>query len=115
MLAYPFMPQTDFDLARAALDEMHHEGFHPDFPGDAQSQLNSIRATLGSPQPGLRDMRDLLWSSIDNATSRDLDQIEFAEQTPSGIRVLVAIADVDSRVTIGTPLDLHAASETTSV
>lgn len=109
------MSQTGFDLARAAAEEMLHQGFDPDFPPEAQAQLNAIRATVGTPPAGLRDMRDLLWSSIDNATSRDLDQIEVAEQTPGGIRVLVAIADVDSRVTIGTPLDQHAKSETTTV
>ncbi|MGI8742370.1 MAG: RNB domain-containing ribonuclease [Bryobacteraceae bacterium] len=109
------MPHTDFDLAKAAIDEMLRDGFHPDFPAGAKDQLETIRATLNAPQIGLRDMRDLLWSSIDNASSRDLDQIEVAEQTPAGIRILVAIADVDSRVTMGTPLDQHAASETTTV
>ena len=61
-------------------------------------------------------MRSLLWSSIDNDTSKDLDQIEWAEQLPDGrIRVLVGVADVDARVSKGTVIDGHAKSETTSV
>jgi len=66
--------------------------------------------------PGAKDLRGLLWSSIDNDTSKDLDQIEWAEQLPDGrIRVLVGVADVDVRVAKGMALDRHAANETTSV
>ena len=53
----------------------------------------------------MRDLRSLLWSSIDNDTSRDLDQAEVAERVSGGIRVLIAIADVDSDVPIGSPID----------
>ena len=63
----------------------------------------------------MRDLRSLLWSSIDNDSSRDLDQAEVAERVSGGIKVMVAIADVDSSVAIGSPIDQHAASETTSV
>src|SRR5205823_4053842 len=65
---------------------------------------------------GVPDFRHLLWSSIDNTESRDLDQIEVAEQLPSGaIRILVAIADVDALITKGSPADLHAQENSTSV
>jgi exoribonuclease-2 len=67
------------------------------------------------PDSTVRDLRSLLWSSIDNDTSRDLDQAEVAERVSGGIRVLVAIADVDIDVPAGTAIDQHAASETTSV
>lgn len=71
---------------------------------------------LKSPVVGdARDLRSLPWSSIDNDTSRDLDQAEVAERVSGGIRIMVAVADVDSEVAIGTPIDQHAASETTSV
>jgi exoribonuclease II len=60
-------------------------------------------------------LRSLLWSSIDNDTSRDLDQIEVAEAAGDGIRIRVAIADVDSRVPCGSPIDSYAADATTSV
>jgi exoribonuclease-2 len=63
-----------------------------------------------------RDLRALLWSSIDNSESRDLDQIEFVEQLPDGaMRILVGIADVDTLVTKGSPLDQHAFDNCTSV
>jgi exoribonuclease-2 len=110
------MAQSAFDLKAAAYAEMIHEGFHPDFPPGADQQIADIRARH-DPQASrdTRDLRNLLWSSIDNDTSRDLDQIEVAERVPGGIKVLVGIADVDSAVAIGTPIDGHAASETTSV
>ena len=63
----------------------------------------------------MRDLRSLLWSSIDNDTSRDLDQAEVAERVSGGIRILIAIADVDADVPIDSPIDKHAAYETTSV
>src|SRR5205085_9978641 len=66
--------------------------------------------------PDVRDLRTLLWSSIDNDTSRDLDQIEAAERLPNGdIKVLVGIADVDALVPVRSPIDEHASIETTTV
>ena len=68
------------------------------------------------PAPSRRDLRGLLWSSIDNPDSRDLDQVEWAERLPNGnIRVLVGIADVDSVVQTGSPADLFARDNATSV
>jgi VacB/RNase II family 3'-5' exoribonuclease len=106
------MAHPEFNLAAAARQEMVDHGFHPDFPPEASQQLASI---VLHPDPGLRDLTGLLWSSIDNDDSRDLDQIEFAERTAAGTRILVAIADVDSAVREGSPIDLHAQSETTTV
>jgi VacB/RNase II family 3'-5' exoribonuclease len=64
----------------------------------------------------VRDLRSLLWSSIDNDTSRDLDQLEVAEQLPDGtMKILVAIADVDAFVPKGSPIDQQAAEQTTTV
>ena len=64
----------------------------------------------------MQDLRELLWSSIDNQSSRDLDQIEYAEQLENGdIRILVGIADVDHLVGKDTPLDRHAAKNTVTI
>jgi exoribonuclease-2 len=106
------MTHDEFNLAAAARQEMTDHGFQPDFPAEALQQLAGIH-----PQPdhSLRDLTALLWSSIDNDDSRDLDQIEWAERTAAGIRVLVGVADVDTAVAKGTPIDRHAAREATTV
>ena len=106
------MNQPQVDLAAIARQEMMARGFEPDFPAAAQQQAEGARQQA---EPGLPDLTGLLWSSLDNDDSRDLDQIEWAERAAGGIRVLVGIADVDSAVAKGTPIDLHAAVETTTV
>lgn len=112
-----FNASVRFNLATAAHAAMLEHGFHPDFPSGTDRQLAEIASQAAMPAAkGLRDLRGLLWSSIDNNTSRDLDQIEWAERLPDGrIRVLVGVADVDARVHKGTVIDTHAQSETTSV
>src|SRR5579883_1259992 len=110
------MNPVRFDLAASAHEEMLREGFSPDFSSAVQQEVKALEArSRPAAEPDLRDLRGLLWSSIDNDSSRDLDQIEFAEQKPEGIRVLIGIADVDSGVPKGSAIDDHAASETTSV
>jgi exoribonuclease-2 len=106
-----------FNLVAAAHAAMIEHGFQPDFPAGTDTQLAAIQAHPEAPAiHGIQDLTTLLWSSIDNDTSKDLDQIEWAEQLPDGrIRVLVAVADVDARVKVGTVIDTHARSETTSV
>ncbi len=97
---------------------MLENGFEPDFPPAAQQQLAQLKGNLPklAPTQEVRDLRSLLWSSIDNDTSRDLDQIEVAERMPDGTtKVLVGIADVDAFVEQGSPIDQHAARETTTV
>jgi exoribonuclease-2 len=106
------MAHDGFNLVGAARQEMAAEGFQPDFPADALKQLAGIHSQVDHT---LKDLTALLWSSIDNDDSRDLDQIEWAERVAGGIRVLVGVADVDSAVPKGSPLDRHAAREATSV
>src|SRR5579864_9340030 len=110
------MTHSGFDLFAAAHQEMIDEGFEPDFSPDVSRQLE-VLATRATPAAdgNVRDLRSLLWSSIDNDTSRDLDQAEAAERVGTGIRVLIAIADVDDDVPAGSPIDQHAAAQTTSV
>jgi VacB/RNase II family 3'-5' exoribonuclease len=110
------MSRPGFDLASAARQEMIDEGFDPDFPPGVAQQLAALTAKAPAAIGGdVRDLRSLLWSSIDNDTSRDLDQAEAAERVDGGIRVLIAVADVDSDVPIGSPIDQHASAQTTSV
>jgi len=107
----------NFNLVAAAHADMIEHGFRPDFPAGTDTELAKIKAEAESPvAEDVQDLRRLLWSSIDNDTSKDLDQIEWAEQLPDGrIRVLIGVADVDVRVPKGSLLDQHARSETTSV
>lgn len=105
-----------FDLAASAHDEMIHEGFNPDFPAEIRQQVTQLRLRpAAEPQDDIQDLRALPWSSIDNDTSRDLDQIEVAEPAAAGTRIRIGIADVTAMVEKGTPIDRHAAQETTSV
>jgi len=116
-LLMPIAHPIHFDLMAAARATMIEHGFQPDFPPGTDVELAAIQA---DPSPHaaaeIADLRKLLWSSIDNDTSLDLDQIEWAEQLADGrIRVLIGVADVDARVREGSILDSHARSETTSV
>jgi exoribonuclease-2 len=105
-----------FDLVTSARQEMIAEGFDPDFAPDVEQQVAALAARPAPTlEAGLRDLRQLPWSSIDNDSSRDLDQIEAAERVAGGIRVLVGIADVNADVEAGSPVDQHAAKQTTSV
>ncbi|HTD22236.1 MAG TPA: RNB domain-containing ribonuclease [Terriglobales bacterium] len=106
------------DLQAIAKQVMLENGFEPEFPAPAQQQLSQLQAhpPRVAADGNIRDLRNLLWSSIDNDTSRDLDQIEFAERQPDGqTKVLVGIADVDAFVPKSSPIDGHAAKETTTV
>src|SRR5580698_5092279 len=110
------MSTTPFDLVASASAEMIREGFHLGFPAGTDAQIAQIRAS-GAVTPGgdVKDLRSLLWSSIDNDTSRDLDQIEVTEAVNGGIRVRVGVADVSASVLKGTPIDQHAADQTQTV
>ena len=102
-------------LAAIARQAMVERGLEPDFPAAALQQLAAITGPA-TATAGLRDLRDLLWASIDNDDSRDLDQLTVAEPLADGqTRILVAVADVDALVSKGSAIDVHAAFNTTSV
>jgi len=104
------------ELTAIARHAMVAHGLEPDFPAAALAQLGAIGGAAAATGPDLRDLRALLWCSIDNDESRDLDQLSVAQVLAGGAtRVLVAIADVDATVAAGSPLDAHASANTTSV
>jgi VacB/RNase II family 3'-5' exoribonuclease len=103
------------DLREVARQAMIDAGFNPDIDPAMQAEL----ANLGKhPDEGaaVTDLRGMLWSSIDNDDTRDLDQLEFAEGAANGAwRLMIAIADVDAEVPKGSAIDLHAQAQTTTV
>jgi exoribonuclease-2 len=103
-------------LQRIARKAMIDRGLLPDFSPEAMKELNGIEETPARAGGLIRDLRDLVWCSIDNDDSRDLDQLSVAVPMPGDItKILVAIADVDSVVKKDSALDRHASQNTTSV
>src|SRR3954451_6628609 len=103
-------------LRTIAVRAMRERGLEPDIPQDAIAQADAIKSAPTTTEEPTRDLRKLLWCSIDSDDSRDLDQLSVAEALPKGdVKVLVAIADVDAAVPKGSAVDRHAALNTTSV
>jgi VacB/RNase II family 3'-5' exoribonuclease len=111
------MTSGNIDLAARAHRAMLEAGFRPDFPPDVLNEVRAIKNGQHSvPESSVRDLRHLPWSSIDNDTSRDLDQVEYAETLPDDtIRLHVGIADVDTLVEKSSATDRQAGVESTSV
>jgi VacB/RNase II family 3'-5' exoribonuclease len=115
-------PQHREILQRIAHKAMLERGLLPDFSATVLAELDKIQApaSLNSESveaaSGIRDLTNLLWVSIDNDDSRDLDQLTFAESLPENqVRILVAVADVAALVKDGSAIDQHARHNTTSV
>jgi exoribonuclease-2 len=111
------MTGTPIDLKARAHQAMLDAGFRPDFPAEVLHEVQLLQQGIPNVGgPAVRDLRSLLWSSIDNDSSRDLDQVEYVEKLPGGAtRLLVGIADVDALVPKGSATDRQAGAETTSV
>jgi exoribonuclease-2 len=96
---------------------MEKYGFAARFPSRVIEEVNAMNERVFPEAPqGTTDLRDLLWSSIDNYDSQDLDQLEYCERNADGtIRVRVAIADVDSYVARDSPTDNYASHNGTTI
>jgi exoribonuclease-2 len=77
------MPSASLNLLTIAHQTMIDAGFKPDVPEPVLQELNNLKLG-GHREPATRDLRALLWSSIDDSKSRDLDQVEYAERLPNG-------------------------------
>jgi VacB/RNase II family 3'-5' exoribonuclease len=105
-----------FILQRIARRVMVERGLLPDFSPRALEELAGLKTSAATVGKSVRDLTNLLWASIDNDDSRDLDQLTVAEAMPGGkTKILVAVADVDSLVKNGSAIDQHARHNTTSV
>ena len=115
------MTNTDDRQHRAILQRIAHrvmleKGLFPDFSAQVLAELDGIKGPVTQVGESIRDLRGLLWCSIDNDNSRDLDQLTVAELLPGGtVKILVAIADVDAVVKKQSAIDDHARQNTTSV
>ncbi len=104
------------DLEAIARRAMTERGLEPDFPPAALAEAERLGPEAHDGDASVRDLRHLLWSSIDNDDTRDLDQLEVAEPLAAdAVRVRIAIADVDALVRSGSAIDGHAQTNTTSV
>ncbi len=90
-------------------------GLEPEFSAAAQAEARALTGQSDAGASAVKDLRSLLWCSIDNDDSRDLDQLSRGGAGGRGRAHPVAIADVDAAVPKGSALDAHARSNTTSV
>jgi ribonuclease R len=103
-------------LQRIAHKAMLEKGLLPDFSPAALSELARLQSPATRDSDAIRDLRDLLWCSIDNDDSLDLDQLTVAQASPDGkVTIMVSVADVDALVKEGSAIDEHAHHNTTSV
>jgi VacB/RNase II family 3'-5' exoribonuclease len=103
-------------LQKIARRVMLERGLLPDFSSQALAELAGIQGPAAKAEGPVRDLRHLIWCSIDNDDSRDLDQLTVAEDLADGsAKVLVAVADVDAVVKKESAIDDHARQNTTSV
>jgi VacB/RNase II family 3'-5' exoribonuclease len=104
------------DLKGIARRAMIKRGLQPDFPPPALAESSRITQAPSEKGSSVQDLRGLLWASIDNDDSRDLDQLSVAQPTGGErVKVLVAVADVDAAIKSGSAIDDHARFNTTSV
>src|ERR1019366_7245742 len=107
---------TPFDLRVGAHRAMLANGFVPDVPAAVVAEVAKASDPAATAPANVTDLRALPWSSIDNDSSKDLDQLEIAERLTNGdVKVRVAIADVDGTVARGSATDTYAATNATSV
>jgi VacB/RNase II family 3'-5' exoribonuclease len=110
------VPPPRIRLQRIARTAMLERTLDPDFSAAAQAEAERLREPPMTPSPGLRDMRRLIWCSIDNDDSRDLDQLTVAEAVSDALTMFrVAVADVSALVAKDSALDQHAQKNTTTV
>jgi exoribonuclease-2 len=108
--------QNRKELQAIARRVMTERGLEPDFSAAAKAEADALTKPAFESGPSIKDLTGLLWASIDNDDSRDLDQLSVAEPLASGTtKIFVAVADVDATVKKNSAIDEHAQANTTSV
>ncbi len=108
------MNDQPYDLRELAYQAMRQRGLEPEFSQEAVQQLHAINVPANATGE-TKDLRSLLWCSIDNEDSKDLDQLTYAKKDGDKTTLWVAVADVDALIDKGSPIDKHAQINTTSV
>ena len=103
------------DLRAASRQALIDSGFIANIPEEVQAEVAKMTDDPAMLANGAQDLRQLPWSSIDNESSRDLDQLEIADEVDGNVRVRIAIADVDALVPKGSETDKFASANSTSV
>jgi len=104
------------ELQSIAHEAMLQRGLLPNFSSAVIAETNQIAHAATASDVTIRDLRSMLWASIDNDDSRDLDQLSVAVPVQGGgVKILIAIADVDVLVKKDSAIDGHAWANTTSV
>ncbi|MFZ9642581.1 MAG: RNB domain-containing ribonuclease [Candidatus Methylopumilus sp.] len=104
------------DIARIATEAMVERGLEPEFSEAAIQQLEKINTAAVADNPEIFDLVDLLWCSLDNDDSMDLDQLTSSQVLKNGlVKIFVAVADVDALVKKDSALDEHAKINTASI
>lgn len=104
------------NLHEIAVEAMRAHALRPAFEAAAVREAQAQGPALPAVPPDVRDLTHLPWFSIDNDDTRDLDQLSVVQPLETdATRLLVAVAEVDTRVPQGSAMDEHAAANTTSV
>lgn len=107
--------EMDVDLTELAKKALLERNFLIDFSAEEQNEVNKAPSTPPI-KPSTRDARKLLWFSVDNDDSKDLDQLTYAEELSSGrFKIYIAVAEVDHLVPKNSILDRHAGQNTVSI
>lgn len=108
-------PLAGVNLEEIAYQAMLDRGFYVDFSPQAMEEMSKLEASLPENIDAC-DMRDKLWCSIDNETSRDLDQLTYAERlSGGGYKAYIAVSDVVYFISRDSFIDRRAAHNTISV
>lgn len=86
------------------------------WPDDLLEEIKSLKDEVPeSAKQNRVDLREVPLVTIDGEDARDFDDAVYCQKTPTGWKLLVAIADVSHYVQINTALDREAQNRSTSV
>lgn len=110
VLGLHMAPGMEIEMAIRSHDLPHQ------WPTPLLQEIKSLTPEVPeAAKQGREDIRGLPLVTIDGEDARDFDDAVYAQKTPKGWKLLVAIADVSHYVKVGTALDEEAKNRSTSV